>query len=57
MTREVFSRRSFLPVLPALFCFNKVHAQGLVHKTLNGRPPLQIIQTWAERPSAQWLVK
>lgn len=57
MTREVFSRRSFLPVLPALFCFNKVHAQGLVHKTLNGRPPLQIIQTWAERPSAHWLVK
>ena len=42
MTREILNRRSFLPVLPALFCINTVHAQGVVYKTLNDRPPLLI---------------
>ena len=42
MTRYILSRRSFLPVVPALFCFNTIHAQGVVYKTLNGRPPLLI---------------
>jgi len=42
MASEMLSRRSFLPVLPALFCFNTIHAQGVVYKTLNGRPPLLI---------------
>ena len=42
MTRYILSRRSFLPVVPAFFCFNTIHAQGIVYKTLNGRPPLLI---------------
>lgn len=42
MTRETLSRRAFVCVLPSLFCFNSVHAQGIVDKTLTGRPPLLI---------------
>ena len=38
----MLNRRSFLPVLPAMFCYNIAHAQGVVHKTLNGRLPLLI---------------
>lgn len=42
MTHSILSRRSFFPVLPALYYFNSAHAQGVVYKTLNGRPPLVI---------------
>ncbi|ALK92317.1 glycerophosphodiester phosphodiesterase family protein [Limnohabitans sp. 103DPR2] len=42
MTLEILSRRLFLTVVPALFCFNKIHAQGVVYKTLNGHAPLLI---------------
>jgi glycerophosphoryl diester phosphodiesterase len=38
----MLNRRSFLPVLPAMLCYNIAHAQGVVHKTLNGRLPLLI---------------
>ena len=42
MTRALLSRRSFLPVLPGLFCFDTVHAKSVVFKTLNGLSPLLI---------------
>ena len=42
MKHSILSRRSFFPVLPALYYFNSAHAQGVVYKTLNGRPPLVI---------------
>ena len=42
MTHSILSRRSFFPVLPALYYFNSAHAQGVVYKTFNGRPPLVI---------------
>ncbi|PUE36750.1 glycerophosphodiester phosphodiesterase family protein [Limnohabitans sp. Hippo4] len=38
----MLNRRTFLPVLPAVVCFNVAHAQRVVNKTLNGRLPLLI---------------